>query len=259
VTDGSEARSPGAHAGPGGVSAPLLEVRDLEARYGAVLAVRGLSLRVGEGEIVALLGANGAGKTTTLSCIAGLHRSRTGSISLSGEDLGKLAPERIVRRGVALTPEGRRLFASLTVAENLEIGAARARTGQEERRERLLDLFPILRERLRTPAGSLSGGEQQQLAIARSLMSSPRLLLLDEPTLGLAPKLVTAVFGLIARLRDEEGLSILLVEQNVHQALDVCDRAYVLRTGSLEAEGTPTELRASRSIEQAYLGRAVSL
>jgi branched-chain amino acid transport system ATP-binding protein len=259
VTDGSEARPPGAHAGPGGAFAPLLEVRDLEARYGAVLAVRGLSLRVGEGEIVALLGANGAGKTTTLACIAGLHRSRTGSISLSGEDVGKLAPERIVRRGVALTPEGRRLFASLTVAENLEIGAARARTGQEERRERLLDLFPILRERLRTPAGSLSGGEQQQLAIARSLMSSPRLLLLDEPTLGLAPKLVTAVFGLIARLRDEEKLSILLVEQNVHQALDVCDRAYVLRTGTLEAEGTPHELRASRSIEQAYLGAAVSL
>ena len=129
MTHGSEARSPGAHAGPGGVSAPLLEVRDLEARYGAVLAVRGLSLRVGEGEIVALLGANGAGKTTTLSCIAGLHRSRTGSIVLAGEDVGKLAPERIVRRGVALTPEGRRLFASLTVAENLEIGAAAGADG----------------------------------------------------------------------------------------------------------------------------------
>jgi branched-chain amino acid transport system ATP-binding protein len=233
-------------------------VRDLEARYGPVLAVRGLSLRVGEGEVVALLGANGAGKTTTLACIAGLHRSRTGTIRLAGEDVGRLAPERLVRRGVALTPEGRRLFASLTVAENLELGAAASRAGRDERRERLLDLFPILRQRLRTPAGSLSGGEQQQLAIARSLMSSPRLLLLDEPTLGLAPKLVGAVFGLIARLRDEEGLSILLVEQNVHRALDVCDRAYVLRTGALEAEGTAPELRASTSIEQAYLGGAAA-
>jgi branched-chain amino acid transport system ATP-binding protein len=259
VADASPDRSPGPHTGPGGASGALLEVRDLEARYGPVLAVRGLSLRVGEGEIVALLGANGAGKTTTLACIAGLHRSRTGAIALAGEDVGRLAPERIVRRGVALTPEGRRLFASLTVAENLELGASRAKAGRDERRERMLELFPILRERLRTPAGSLSGGEQQQLAIARSLMSRPRLLLLDEPTLGLAPKLVTAVFGLIARLRDEEGLSILLVEQNVHQALDVCDRAYVLRTGSLAAEGTPAELRASRSIEQAYLGGAVAL
>jgi branched-chain amino acid transport system ATP-binding protein len=223
-----------------------------------VLAVRGLSLHVGERELVALLGAKGAGKTTTLACIAGLHRARTGTIRLAGEDVSRLAPERIVRRGVALTPEGRRLFASLTVAENLELGAAPSRVGREERRERLLELFPILRARLRTAAGSLSGGEQQQLAIARSLMSSPRLLLLDEPTLGLAPKLVSAVFALIEWLRDEEGLSVLLVEQNVHGALELCDRAYVLRTGTLEAQGTPHELRASTSIEQAYLGGAVA-
>jgi branched-chain amino acid transport system ATP-binding protein len=229
-------------------------VRDLEARYGPVLALRGVSLRVGEREIVALLGANGAGKTTTLACIAGLHRSRSGTIRFAGADVGRLSPERIVRRGVALTPEGRRLFASLTVAENLDLGASPARDGRDERRERMLELFPILRARLRTQAGSLSGGEQQQLAIARSLMSNPKLLLLDEPTLGLAPKLVAAVFELIARLRDEEGLSILVVEQNVHGALDLCDRAYVLRTGALDAEGTPAELRASTSIEQAYLG-----
>jgi branched-chain amino acid transport system ATP-binding protein len=233
-----------------------LEVRELTARYGPVVAVRGISLTVGEGEIVALLGANGAGKTTTLACIAGLHHARSGRIRFDGREISRLSPERVLRRGISLTPEGRRLFTTLTVEENLLLGgAARGRRDRTEYGE-LLELFPILRERLDMPAASLSGGEQQQLAIARSLMSRPRLLLLDEPTLGLAPRLVRLVFDLIGRLRDERGLSVLLVEQNVHQALDLCDRAYVMRTGQIEAAGTPDELRRSREVELAYMGVA---
>ncbi len=238
---------------------PLLQVRGLTARYGPILAVRDADLEVHEGEIVALLGANGAGKTTTLTSIAGLHPSRSGEIRLAGEDISRLPAELVVRRGLSLTPEGRRLFAGLTVEENLRIGAAAAGKANGDvarRRGRLLELFPVLRERLHAPAATLSGGEQQQLAIARSLMSGPRLLLLDEPTLGLAPKLVRLVFELIRRLREEEGVSVLLVEQNVHRALDTCDRAYVMRTGRIEAEGTPAELRRTTQIEQAYLGLA---
>jgi branched-chain amino acid transport system ATP-binding protein len=229
-------------------------VRGLTARYGPVVAVRDVDLRVDEGEIVALLGANGAGKTTTLMSIVGLHRARTGTIVLDGEEIGRLPPERVVRRGIGLAPEGRRIFARLTVAENLRLGAAAGRGRDGERRERLLELFPALRERLRLPAASLSGGEQQQLAIARALMPGPRLLLLDEPTLGLAPKLVWLVFDLVVRLRDEEGVTILLVEQNVHQALRVFDRAYLMRVGAVEAEGTPAELRRDRRVQAAYLG-----
>jgi len=228
----------------------LLHVRGLEARYGPIAAVRGVDLDVREGEIVAVLGANGAGKTTTLAAIVGLHAARRGVIRFAGDDLSRLPPEKVVRRGIALAPEGRRLFATLTVAENLALGGA-GRNGDS--RERLLELFPVLRDRLHDSAGSLSGGEQQQLAIARALMSRPRLLLLDEPTLGLAPILVALVFDLIARLRDEQGVSILLVEQNVHRALDLCDRAYVLRTGTVEAQGTPDELRRV-GVEAAYLG-----
>jgi branched-chain amino acid transport system ATP-binding protein len=236
----------------------LLDVRGLRARYGPIVAVREANLHVEEGEIVALLGANGAGKTTTLGAITGLVRARGGEISLGGEDISRLAPEQIARRGLSLTPEGRRLFATLTVAENLAIGAASL--GRRDRKsgtekEELLELFPVLAQRLHSPAGTLSGGEQQQLAIARSLMSRPRLLLLDEPTLGLAPKLVQLVFELIARLRTERGLTVLLVEQNVHRALDLCDRAYVMRLGAIEVEGTPDELRRETHIEQAYLGR----
>jgi branched-chain amino acid transport system ATP-binding protein len=233
--------------------AALLEVRRLTARYGPITAVREASLDVNEGEIVALLGANGAGKTTTLAAISGLV-PRTGEIRLAGEEISKLRPEQIVRRGLSLTPEGRRIFAGLTVAENLALGGAVRRDGASERRERLLELFPVLGRRLNAPARTLSGGEQQQLAIARSLMSRPRLLLLDEPTLGLAPTLVGLVFELIGRLRVEEGTTVLLVEQNVHRALDLCDRAYVMRTGRIEVEGTPAELRRTTRIEEAYLG-----
>jgi branched-chain amino acid transport system ATP-binding protein len=242
----------GARSGP----RDLLEVQDLTARYGPVLAVRGVSLKVAEGEIVALLGANGAGKTTTLACIAGLHHSRSGQIRLDGQDVSRLSPERVLRRGISLTPEGRRLFSTLTVQENLWLGgAARGRRSRNDY-DALLALFPILRERLHLPAALLSGGEQQQLAIARSLMSKPRLLLLDEPTLGLAPRLVRLVLDLIRRLRDERGLSVLFVDQNVHQALELCDRAYIMRTGQIEAAGLPDELRRSREVQVAYMGVA---
>jgi len=233
-----------------------LDVDDLTARYGPVLAVREVSLRVAEGEIVALLGANGAGKTTTLASIAGLHHARSGRIRFDGRDVSRLSPERVLRRGISLTPEGRRLFSTLTVEENLRLGGAARGRGARRDYGELLELFPILRQRLHMPAASLSGGEQQQLAIARSLMSKPRLLLLDEPTLGLAPRLVRLVFDLIGRLRDDQGLSVLLVEQNVHQALELCDRAYVMRTGRIEAEGTPDELRRSPEVQSAYMGIA---
>ncbi len=233
-----------------------MDVDDLTARYGPVLAVRDVSLRVAEGEIVALLGANGAGKTTTLASIAGLHHARSGRIRFDGRDVSRLSPERVLRRGISLTPEGRRLFSTLTVEENLRLGGAARGRGARRDYGELLELFPILRQRLHMPAASLSGGEQQQLAIARSLMSKPRLLLLDEPTLGLAPRLVRLVFDLIGRLRDDQGLSVLLVEQNVHQALELCDRAYVMRTGRIEAEGTPDELRRSPEVQSAYMGIA---
>ena len=233
-----------------------MEVDRLTARYGAVMAVRDVSLEVGAGEVVALLGANGAGKSTTLASIAGLHRARRGQIRFDGDDISRLSPERVVRRGISLTPEGRRLFSALTVEENLLLGGAtRGRHGRNDYGD-LLALFPILRERLKLPAALLSGGEQQQLAIARSLMSKPRLLLLDEPTLGLAPILVGLVYDLIRRLRDEQGLSVLLVDQNVHHALDVCDRAYILRTGEIAAAGLPEELRRSSEVQAAYLGVA---
>ena len=233
---------------------PLLDVRRLSARYGPIVAVRDVDLTVNAGEIVALLGANGAGKTTTLSAILGLV-ARDGEIRFEGREISRLRPEQVVRRGISLTPEGRRIFAALTVEENLLIATA-GRRRDVERRERVLELFPVLARRLSSPAGTLSGGEQQQLAIARSLMSGPRLLLLDEPTLGLAPTLVTLVFDLIARLRDEERVAILLVEQNVRRALDLCNRAYVMRTGRIELEGTPDDLRQTARLEEAYLGMA---
>jgi branched-chain amino acid transport system ATP-binding protein len=236
--------------------APLLEVRGLRARYGPIVAVRDVDLDVREGEIVAILGANGAGKTTTLSAIAGLVL-REGEIRLRGESIGRLRPEQVVRRGISLTPEGRRIFSALTVGENLDIGGATQRRSDADRqRQRVLELFPVLAERIHQPAGTLSGGEQQQLAIGRSLMSAPRLMLLDEPTLGLAPILVGIVFELIQRLREEEGVTILLVEQNVSRALDLCDRAYVMRTGAIDVAGTPDELRRTTRVEQAYLGIA---
>jgi branched-chain amino acid transport system ATP-binding protein len=218
-----------------------------------------VSLRVGQGEIDALVGANGAGKSTFLNALAGLVPVASGRVVFRGAELQRLAPEQIVRRGLALTPEGRRVFPRLSVADNLRLGAVpmRDRAASERARKRVLTLFPILEERLHQVAGTLSGGEQQMLAIGRSLMAGPSLLLLDEPSLGLAPILVDEVFVLIERLR-EEGTTILLVEQNVHRALEVSDRAYVLANGAIEREGPAAELRSDAEIEKAYLGIGVS-
>jgi branched-chain amino acid transport system ATP-binding protein len=236
--------------------APLLAVRDLWVSYGPVAAVRGVSLAVAPGEVVALLGANGAGKSTMLRTISGLIRPQIGEIRFAGQRIDRLAPPRIVRLGIAHSPEGRRLFGMLTVAENLRLGAA-ARidpAGVVEDRERVLDLFPVLRERMGQQAGTLSGGEQQMLALARALMARPRLLLLDEPSLGIAPLLVQSIFRTLADLK-RLGTTMLLVEQNMAVALDLADRAYVLRTGEVSLSGGARALKAdAEGVASAYLG-----
>ncbi len=235
---------------------PMLRVEGLRVNYGPVTAVRRIDLEVGRGEVVALLGANGAGKSTLLRAISGLVRPRAGRILLDGEPIGHLPPARIVRLGIAHCPEGRRVFGSLTVADNLRLGAAarQDRAGVGADRERMLALFPVLRERLHQPAGTLSGGEQQMLAVARALMAAPRLLLLDEPSLGLAPLLVQTIFATLAALK-EQGVTMVLVEQNAKLALEVADRAYVLRTGEVGLAGTAAELRADADlVARAYLG-----
>jgi len=233
----------------------LLSVRDLEARYGAIVALRGVSIEVEEGDLVALVGSNGAGKTTTLAVIAGLRRAADGSVTFAGAPLLGRPPEDVARLGIAMVPENRGLFPTLTVAENLRLGAYLRRDAAAVRAdlERLQERFPVLGERRDQPAGTLSGGEQQQLAIARALLSRPRLLMLDEPSLGLAPTLVDRVFELVAELH-REGTTILLVEQNVRRTLQVADRAYLLRTGRVEASGRPEDLRALVDIESVYLG-----
>jgi branched-chain amino acid transport system ATP-binding protein len=234
----------------------LLEVSGLRVSYGAVAAIRGVSLSVGGGEVVALLGANGAGKSTLLRTVSGLARPRAGSITLGGEAIHRLPPARIVRLGIAHCPEGRRVFGSLTVAENLRLGAAaRAdRTGVAADRDRIYAMFPILAERMTQPAGTLSGGEQQMLAMGRALMARPRVLLLDEPSLGLAPLLVRQIFRTLAELK-AEGVTMLLVEQNINLALDLADRAYVLRTGEISLAGSAADLKADyESVAAAYLG-----
>ena len=231
----------------------MLEVSDLKVKYGEVAAVKGVSLSVPEGSIVVLLGANGAGKSSTLNAIAGLVVS-TGSIRFEDAPLSGRPAEDIVKRGIALTPEGRRVFPSLSVADNLHLGGAAHAYGAElkGRVEAELDRFPILRERYHQKAGLLSGGEQQMLAIARSLMAGPRLLLLDEPSLGLAPLIVDKVFDLILDLKCR-GLTILLVEQNAERALEIADHGYVLQTGQVVLEGTGAELVRSDLVKQAYL------
>jgi branched-chain amino acid transport system ATP-binding protein len=237
------------------VSDPILEVRDLRVDYGGIKALRGLSLEVPEGQVVALIGANGAGKTTTLRAISRMLRPAAGTIRFRGEDVTRLASHQLVARGMAHAPEGRGIFLNLTVRENLELGAylRRDRAGIEADAEKAFALFPILAERRHQVSGTLSGGEQQMLAVARALMSRPRLLLLDEPSLGLAPQVVERIFAVLREV-SATGVSLLLVEQNAHKALQLAHRAYVLETGNVVMTGTGRELLASPEVRKAYLG-----
>lgn len=233
----------------------MLTLDNVHAGYGSITALRGVSIEVNEGEMVALVGVNGAGKTTTLATIAGILRPTQGRVTFQSESIGGASPEDILRKGIALVPEGRRIFPGLTVGENLRLGAAirRDRDGIAGDIEQMCSRFPILGQRFKQPGGTLSGGEQQQLAIARALMSRPKLLMLDEPSLGLAPILVDGIFELIAQLRDTD-VTILLVEQNVERTLEIVDRAYLLNTGRVEFGGVPAELRQRVDIAGAYLG-----
>jgi branched-chain amino acid transport system ATP-binding protein len=233
----------------------MLTVEGLRISYGAVQAVRGIDLQVDAGQIAVLLGPNGAGKSSTLRALMGLAPQTGGRVGFDGREILGLPPERIVRMGMTLVPEGRRVFADLTVDENLVAAttARRDRTAIAADRRQIFELFPVLQERLTQKAGSLSGGEQQQLALARALLSAARLLLLDEPSLGLAPMVVDAIFDRIAELK-RRGLTILLVEQNVDRALDVADRGYVMTGGQIVLAGTAAELRHSEGVERAYLG-----
>ena len=232
----------------------ILKVDNINVYYGAIHAIKGVSFHVDRGEVVTLIGANGAGKSTTLQTISGLLRSRTGSVEFLGENISRLPPHKIVERGLAQVPEGRRIFLQMTVQENLEMGAyTRGGSGVDEDLEKVFAQFPRLKERRRQVAGTLSGGEQQMLAIGRALMSSPKLLMLDEPSMGLAPILVEQIFDIIRRLH-ENGTTILLVEQNAQMALSVADRAYVMETGSISLSGTGRELAESDQVKKAYLG-----
>jgi branched-chain amino acid transport system ATP-binding protein len=233
----------------------MLQVNNISVRYGAISALYNLSIEVNADEVVALVGSNGAGKTTLLGSIAGVLRPYQGEIEFEGQSILGRAPEDIVRLGISLVPEGRRIFASLSVYENLRLGAIARRDSAEINRDidRMCERFPILGRRLYQPAGAFSGGEQQQLAIARALMARPRLLMLDEPSLGLAPLLVEEIFGMIDSLR-YTGVTILLVEQNVERTLAIADRAYLLNTGRIESSGTAVEIREQVDIESAYLG-----
>lgn len=233
----------------------MLELKDIEVFYGAIQALRGVSLEIAEGELVTLIGSNGAGKTTTLLTISGLLRPRRGTIVYLGEPIQSLSPYHIVQRGISHCPEGRHIFDSLTVEENLRLGAVQRRDAAAVRRDRdwVYGLFPVLEERLGQLGGTLSGGEQQMLAIGRALMSRPRLLLLDEPSLGLAPVLVDTIFAVLRKLK-EDGSTILLVEQNARLGLEIADRGYVLESGRLILHDTAEALRANAQVEASYLG-----
>ena len=232
----------------------ILKVDNLNVYYGAIHAIKGISFEVNEGEVVTLIGANGAGKSTTLQTISGLLHSRTGSIEFCSENISHLPSYKIVEKGLAQVPEGRRIFLQMTVQENLEMGAyTQNNSGVDADLDAVYERFPRLRERRRQIAGTLSGGEQQMLAIGRALMSHPKLLMLDEPSMGLAPILVEQIFDIIRELH-KSGTTILLVEQNAQMALSVADRAYVLETGKITLSGTGAELAASDAVRKAYLG-----
>ena len=233
----------------------MLEVQNLQVSYGELIALHQVSLVVHPGEMVALVGPNGAGKTTLLKTIAGLLAAKNGVIRWQNETISKASPQRIVEHGIALVPEGRRLFATMTVRENLELGAFTARAQKEKaaQLEKIFALFPRLAERQRQRSGSLSGGEQQMLALGRALMGLPRLLLLDEPSLGLAPKIVESIFAILTELH-RDGMSLLIVEQNVHTVLALVQRAYILESGRIVGEGDGKKLLADEHIQAAYLG-----
>jgi branched-chain amino acid transport system ATP-binding protein len=237
---------------PGGA---FLEVSGLEVAYGKIIALRGASLTVGQGEIVTLIGANGAGKSTTVRTLAGLHRPVAGRVVFDGKETTGQPPEEIVRRGLILAPEGRRIFPRMTVHENLIMGAytRRDNAGIKSDIERAFSLFPKLQERAKQLAGTLSGGEQQMLAIGRALMARPKLLMLDEPSLGLAPILVETIFSIVREINGQ-GTTVLLVEQNAFKALEIAHRGYVLETGNIVKTGTGKELLASEDVQKAYLG-----
>jgi len=233
----------------------MLELQDLQVAYGPAPALWGVSLRLGAGELLCVVGPNGAGKTTLINAVSGMLRTRAGRILLDGRDLTTLAPHRFCEAGIALVPEGRRLFTGMSVRENLELGSylPAARRQRQASLDTVLDLFPVLREKLASPAGELSGGQQQMVAIGRGLMARPRLLLLDEPSLGLSPLITHEVFAAIRRI-NAEGTAVLLVEQNVALAMRMASRAYVLEEGRIAAEGAPEELLARPEIQRAYLG-----
>ena len=237
------------------MSGAQLQVRNLESYYGPVLAVRGISLDVPAGAIVALLGANGAGKTTVLKTISGVLQPDKGTVRFAGEAIARQEPDAIVRQGIVHVPEGREIFPLLSVAQNLAMGAySRTDRAVPDDIERVLGYFPILRERLAQSAGTLSGGQQQMLALARGLMARPKLMLLDEPSLGLSPRLVRDIFGVIRRLNRDRGIGMLLVEQNARLALDTADFGYVMETGRIVLDGPAETLRQSRDVQEFYLG-----
>jgi branched-chain amino acid transport system ATP-binding protein len=233
----------------------MLEVHDLQVAYGAAPALWGVSLEVRTGELLCVVGPNGAGKTTLINTLAGILRARAGRIVFEGHDITQLAPHRFCEAGIAIVPEGRRLFTGMSVLENLELGSylPAAKAQRKQSLDAVIELFPVLKEKLASPAGELSGGQQQMVAIARALMARPRLLLLDEPSLGLSPLIVHDMFAAIRRI-NAEGMSVLMVEQNVVMAMGVSTRAYVLEEGRIVADGAPDELLARPEIQRAYLG-----
>ena len=232
----------------------LLEVKDLHISYGEIKAIRGINFNINQGEIVTIIGSNGAGKSTTLNSLAGLIKPASGTVLFNGEDVTKLESYELVKKGISLSPEGRQIFPRMSVIENLELGGYfRTKTELEKGKNNVFELFPILKERSWQAGGTLSGGEQQMLAIGRALMASPKILILDEPSLGLAPIIVKEIFKMIRRIRDE-GITVLLVEQNAKMALSISDRGYVLETGKIRLEGKSEELLNNEEVHKLYLG-----